>query len=87
MFYVARCVYQNYYIPTTFEFINKSAVQIAVLKLFDFQIMKQTLGNIDQKTLTSPCYAKKFQRCYHQLREANVVMFVSFVPLKTIIQL
>ena len=43
------CLQQNEDIRTTAEFVNTYAVQIVVLQLFDFQIMKLTLGNIDEK--------------------------------------
>lgn len=56
---------------------------MSVLQLFDFQIIKLTLGNINEKqNSTSPCY-KKNSNSLPTPREANVSMFVSFVPLNS----
>ena len=42
----------SWYIPTIVEFVNEIyVVKIVVLQLFNIDIIKRTLGNIDKKTL------------------------------------
>ena len=76
---VRSCLQQNEDIRTTAEFVNKYAVKIVVLQLFDFQIMKLSLGNIDEK-YKSMLTCHKNPNPYP--REANIPMFVNFVPLE-----